>query len=70
MKKAVGFRNISVDEYQSIDWQIVYMIVTEHLGDFKEFGQQVYAWKHTPLVAVQFVQGDVSDCALLDAVFC
>jgi len=47
MKKAVGFRNISVHEYQSIDWQIVYMIITVHLDDFKEFGQQVYTWKHT-----------------------
>ncbi len=44
MKKAVGFRNVSVHEYQKIDWLIVYKIVTEHLGDFKDFARQVHAW--------------------------
>ncbi len=44
MKKAVGFRNVSVHEYQSIDWLIVYRIISEHLDDFKDFARQVHAW--------------------------
>ncbi len=44
MKKAVGFRNVSVHEYQSIDWLIVYKIISEHLSDFKDFARQVHAW--------------------------
>lgn len=44
MKSAVGFRNISVHEYQKIDWQIVYTIITVHLDDFKEFIRQVVVW--------------------------
>ena len=44
MKKAVGFRNVSVHEYQSIDWLIVYKIIIEHLTDFKDFARQVHAW--------------------------
>ena len=44
LKKAVGFRNVSIHEYQNIDWLIVYKIITEHLQDFKEFARQVYAW--------------------------
>jgi uncharacterized protein YutE (UPF0331/DUF86 family) len=45
MKKAVGFRNVFVHEYQSIDWLIVYKIIREHLGDFKDFARQVHAWQ-------------------------
>ncbi|MFP4364127.1 MAG: type VII toxin-antitoxin system HepT family RNase toxin [Spirochaetia bacterium] len=37
LKKAVGFRNISVHAYQKIDWDIVYSIVTKHLKDFKDY---------------------------------
>ena len=37
MKKAVGFRNISVHAYQEIDWEIVYAIVATRLGDFAKF---------------------------------
>ncbi|AJF06498.1 type VII toxin-antitoxin system HepT family RNase toxin [Geoalkalibacter subterraneus] len=44
MKNAVGFRNISVHEYQKIDWNIVYRIITEHLDDFKDFARQVLKW--------------------------
>lgn len=44
MKKAVGFRNVSVHEYQKLDWQIVYKIITEHLDDFKSFARQVLFW--------------------------
>jgi uncharacterized protein YutE (UPF0331/DUF86 family) len=41
LKKAVGFRNIAVDNYEAINWQIVHAIATKHLGDFKEFATEV-----------------------------
>jgi uncharacterized protein YutE (UPF0331/DUF86 family) len=41
MRKAVGFRNISVHEYEKIDWVIVHRIATSHLDDFKKFANQV-----------------------------
>ncbi len=44
MKKAVGFRNVAVHEYQKIDWLIVYRITTEHLDDFKEFAREALDW--------------------------
>lgn len=41
LKRAVGFRNISVHEYQRIDWEIVFSIIDKNLGDFKEFMRAV-----------------------------
>lgn len=41
MAKAVGFRNTAVHAYQAIDWQIVYSIITERLGDFASFIREV-----------------------------
>jgi uncharacterized protein YutE (UPF0331/DUF86 family) len=35
LARAVGFRNISVHEYQAIDWDRVYTIITTHLDDFR-----------------------------------
>ncbi len=35
MAKAAGFRNIAVHEYASIDWTIVYSIITTRLDDFR-----------------------------------
>ncbi|MDA3809740.1 MAG: DUF86 domain-containing protein [Spirochaetaceae bacterium] len=37
MQKSVGFRNVSVHEYRSIDWEIVYDIIHNHLINFKQF---------------------------------
>lgn len=45
LSRAVGFRNISVHEYQSIDWDIVFAIVQHHLSDFEQFIQQVVLWQ-------------------------
>ena len=39
MRRAVGFRNISVHAYETLDWAIVYAIATERLEDFLEFGR-------------------------------
>ena len=43
MRKAVGFRNIAVHAYDTIDWEIVYAIATERLPDFKDFARTVSA---------------------------
>jgi uncharacterized protein YutE (UPF0331/DUF86 family) len=41
LKKAVGFRNIAVDSYETINWRIVHSIATNHLVDFSEFAKVV-----------------------------
>jgi len=41
MKKAVGFRNIAVHNYEEIDWAIVYSIASNHLADFKDFARVI-----------------------------
>jgi uncharacterized protein YutE (UPF0331/DUF86 family) len=41
MKKAVGFRNIAVHNYRTLDWKIVHAICRSGLGDFAEFAKAV-----------------------------
>ena len=41
LKKAVGFRNIAVHNYEVINWTIVHAIARHHLGDFTEFAKIV-----------------------------
>ena len=41
LKKAVGFRNIAVHNYESINWNIVHSIVKNHLVDFSEFAKVI-----------------------------
>ncbi len=41
LQKAVSFRNIAVHEYQMIDWDIVYSVITKHLDDFKTFAKEI-----------------------------
>ena len=43
LKKAVGFRNIAVHNYQTIDWTIVHTMARHHLGDFAEFAKAISA---------------------------
>lgn len=43
LKKAVGFRNIAVHNYEKIDWEIVHRIATLHLDDFSGFAKAVAA---------------------------
>ena len=43
MKKAVGFRNIAVHNYEAIDWDITHAIATRHMSDFAEFASAVVA---------------------------
>ncbi|MFP4182016.1 MAG: type VII toxin-antitoxin system HepT family RNase toxin [Thiohalospira sp.] len=42
LKKAVGFRNIAVHNYERIDWEIVHSICSRHLDDFRNFARIVY----------------------------
>ena len=45
LRRAVGFRNISVHEYDEVDWQLVYRLVSERLGDFRSFVSRISeAW--------------------------
>lgn len=39
--KAAGFRNLAVHEYESIDWSIVFSIVTERLDDFRLYAASI-----------------------------
>lgn len=44
MKKAVGFRNVAVHDYCSINWDIVYAVSVDHLVDFKNFAREIMDW--------------------------
>ncbi len=39
MKSAVGLRNISVHQYNAMDWRVVHAICTKHLDDFRMFAR-------------------------------
>lgn len=39
MKAAVGFRNVVIHHYQTVDWEIVHRITHERLDDFREFAR-------------------------------
>ncbi|MEN9558999.1 MAG: hypothetical protein RLZZ502_210 [Pseudomonadota bacterium] len=39
LKRAVGFRNLIVHQYDEIDWAIVFQICTVHLNTFKQFAR-------------------------------
>ncbi len=41
LRKAVGFRNLAVHNYEAIDWAIVFAIVTTRLDDFAAFAREV-----------------------------
>jgi uncharacterized protein YutE (UPF0331/DUF86 family) len=41
LKKAVGFRNIAIHNYDAINWYIVHSIAKNHLTDFSEFAKVV-----------------------------
>jgi uncharacterized protein YutE (UPF0331/DUF86 family) len=41
LRSAVGFRNISVHEYESIDWNIVESILTSKLPDYYRSSEAV-----------------------------
>ena len=41
LAKAVGFRNIAVHSYQTINWETVFQIITTELEDFKQFVKEI-----------------------------
>ncbi len=41
MKKAVGFRNLAIHQYDAINWAIVYAIARDRLTDFEDFARAV-----------------------------
>lgn len=41
LRKAVGFRNIAVHNYESINWNIVHSIARNQLADFSGFARVV-----------------------------
>ncbi len=44
LRKAAGFRNISVHGYKKIDWEIVFSICTKHMNDFRAYAAKVLAY--------------------------
>lgn len=50
MKKAVGFRNLAVHNYEAINWEIVFAIATVHLHDFEDFAKAVVAHNDVDLL--------------------
>jgi len=43
LKKAVGFRNIAIHNYEIIDWRIVHSIAQNNLGVFSDFARIIGA---------------------------
>jgi uncharacterized protein YutE (UPF0331/DUF86 family) len=43
MRRAVGFRNIAVHQYEKMDWQIVFDVATKRIADLEAFAKSVAA---------------------------
>ena len=41
LKKAVGFRNVAVHNYDVINWEIVFAICQKALVDFRQFAKEI-----------------------------
>ena len=44
MRKAVGFRNVAVHNYDAINWEIVFAICQKSLPDFRRFVEEVTSY--------------------------
>ncbi|MCB1935979.1 MAG: DUF86 domain-containing protein [Nitrosomonas sp.] len=40
LKKAVGFRNVAVHQYEAINWEIVYAVCEQSIQDFRQFARE------------------------------
>lgn len=47
LRLAVGFRNITVHNYDTIDWQIVMAVTGVPLQDFEDFARAIVAFTAT-----------------------
>ncbi len=43
LKKAVGFRNIAIHNYEVLDWAIAHSICTHRLVDFSDYAKAILA---------------------------
>jgi len=50
MKKSVGFRNIAVHEYSTINWDIVFSVSTTDLDDFRQFSKEIITWMNQKIL--------------------
>lgn len=41
LKKAVGFRNIAIHQYEAINWEIVYAVCEHSIQDFRQFALEI-----------------------------
>lgn len=44
MQKSIGFRNIAVHEYISLNWNFIYSIITTNIDDFKDYASEIVKW--------------------------
>ena len=44
MRKAVGFRNVAVHNYDVIKWEIVFAICEKSLTDFRQFAKEIASY--------------------------
>ncbi len=44
MRKSVGFRNIAVHEYSRINWDVVFSIINDRIGDFRAYAKETVQW--------------------------
>jgi len=47
MQKSVGFRNIAIHEYDTINWEFVFSILCNHVGDFRLYAKEIFDWVET-----------------------
>ena len=43
LRRAVGFRNIAVHQYEKMDWQIVFDVATKRIVDLEQFARAIAA---------------------------
>ena len=41
LKKAVGFRNVAIHQYEAINWEIVYAVCEHSIQDFRHFALEI-----------------------------
>ena len=44
MQKSVGYRKIAQLDYESINWHVVYSIITCNINDFRLYSSEIMTW--------------------------